>query len=404
MSRHSSPPVAKPAGDPPRRFSRVKKALAVGIAAGLAGSAIVAAPGVALAGGGSSGGNSKGGDLTVAFQNLYLGASLTPAIEAAESGDIVAFLTAAAGVYDTAQATDFPLRAKKIAKTMKKQNPNILALNEVTYWRTARNTSGPELPEYNFLTILKKQLAKRGMNYKVAAKVKNADLEIPYLKPDLNCAAIAIPYSDSDCTVTLQDRDVILIKKKKGLSWNKPKSGNYAAQETFTVAGQVLSFDRGWASTNVKYNGAKMKVYTSHLEVEEQALGKPGRSKIQYDQATELLKIMKKHKNRTTILAGDLNTDANGQTSDTYAKLTKSFFEDSWSQAGRTGKGLTCCQNADLSNKKSELNQTRIDLVLNHGKATSYWAKRLGTEKFRKSPLPLWESDHAGYVTKMQVG
>lgn len=382
----------------------MKRVVATGLAAGLAGAAIVAAPGVAAAGGGSSGGDGKGGDLTVAFQNLYLGASLSPAIEAAESGDIVAFLNAAAGVYETAQATDFPLRAKKIAKTMKEQNPNILALNEVTYWRTMRNTAGPDLPEYNFLTILKKQLAKRGMNYKVAAKVKNADLEIPYLKPGLNCSAIAIPYSDSDCTVTLQDRDVILIKKKKGLSWNKPKSGTYAAQETFTVAGQVLSFDRGWASTNVKYNGAKMKVYTSHFEVEEQTLGQPGRSKIQYAQAQELLKIMRKHKKRTTILAGDLNTDANGQTSDTYAKLTKSFFEDSWLQAGRTGKGLTCCQNADLSNKKSELDQTRIDLVLNHGKATSYWAKRLGTKKFRKSPLPLWESDHAGYVTKMRVG
>jgi hypothetical protein len=381
-----------------------KKVMSLSLAAGLAGAALVGAPSVAMAGGGSPDVYKKGGDLTVAFQNLYLGASLSPAIAAAESGDVVAFLNAAADVYETAVETDFPLRAKQIAKTMKAENPNILALNEVTHWRTARNTVGPVLPEYNFLKILKKQLAKQGLNYKVAARVKNANLEIPYLNSDENCNNISIPYKNSDCTVTLVDRDVILIKKKKGLSWSKPKSGNYEAQEVFTVAGAPLSFGRGWASTKVKYNGAKMTLYTTHLEVETNELGKPGRSKTQYAQATELLKIMRKHKNTTTVLAGDLNTDANGQTSDTYAKLTKSFFQDSWNQAGKKGKGLTCCQNGDLSNKKSELNQSRIDLILNHGKATSYWAKRLGTKKFRKGPLPKWESDHAGYVTQMRVG
>jgi endonuclease/exonuclease/phosphatase family metal-dependent hydrolase len=352
---------------------------------------------------GSSDGSSKGGDLKVMTQNLYLGASLDPAKLAAESGNIMQFISAAAEAYEAARATDFPLRAKSIAKTIAEENPDILALNEVAEWKTSRKTSGPSLPQYDFLKILRRELKKRGMDYEVACMVNNAKLEIPYLSPGHNCANIAVPGIDSDCVVTLCDRDVILIKKRNGLSWSKSKSGNFMTQQTFDVAGESLSFNRGWASINVKLNGAKMLVYTSHLEVETQELGHPGRSEVQHGQAQELLKIMSAHKNTATILAGDLNTDANGRNSDTYAMLTHSFFADSWHQAGESGQGHTCCQNGELSNPKSELDRSRIDLVLSHGNAIAYSASLVGTKRIRESPPPLWESDHAGYVASFRV-
>ena len=86
--------------------------------------------------------------------NLYLGGSLGDAINAASN--IVEFLPAAAKVYDTAIKTDFPLRAQWIAKTVKKQNPDIITLNELTEW-VASSSSGATLPSYDYLPLLQER-------------------------------------------------------------------------------------------------------------------------------------------------------------------------------------------------------------------------------------------------------
>jgi len=67
----------------------------------------------------------------------------------------------------------------------------------------------------------------------------------------------------------------------------------------------------------------------------------------------------------------------------------------------RDGKGLTCCQNSDLSNPTSQY-KTRIDLVLTRGKAVSTKAVRINDRKFQ-STVPLWPSDHAGVVATIKL-
>ncbi|MFN8184555.1 MAG: hypothetical protein U0R23_09050 [Candidatus Nanopelagicales bacterium] len=373
--------------------NRVKTLLAGAAAGTLIATAVVAAPLPAQA-------KSKGGgELTVMTQNLYLGADLFPAIEAASQGT-TAFLLAAAKVYQEAMASDFQTRAAAFAKTVKEQKPDLIGLQEVTNWVTTRNSDGPALQSQDFLKIVKKALKAEGLQYKVVGISDNANLgPFPYIDPASACGEPSglLP-SGWPCTISMQDRDVILVNTEaKGLTYKKKsvKSGKYKAQQTYVIAGQTISFGRGWVYADMTYKGAKFRFANTHLEVGGES------EAIQQKQGKEFVKLVQKGAG-TVVATGDFNTDAYGNYSPkTYKILTKSYFTDSW-QRKRDGKGLSCCQNAALSNPVSE-NDTRIDLVLIHGKAKGKGSVNTNSTPFRDTPVPLWESDHAGVVALLKV-
>lgn len=370
--------------------------------------------------------------LRVMTVNLYLGGSLGSAIEAADMG-IAEFLAAAAGVYDTAQATNFPLRAEAIAKSIKKRKPDIVALNELTDW-VASSSSGANLPNYDYLKILKRAMKKQGLAYKNAAIVDNADIGftesigIPYLNParpgcdyqvDPNLPLTSqLGAGLLNCQVRLKDRDGILYntktKKLKFLGKSKTATGRFKRQQEFAVAGQQLSFDRGWASAQFSFRGKKFTMMTSHLEVESGTPGTTGLknwpSPVQVAQGKQLVRIAQKKAKQTNgrvVLAGDLNSDANGFYSPTYRNLTK-YFKDSYLQAGgEKGQsvGATCCQTGDLNSdipldSGDPVVPTRIDLVLNR-KAKAVWAEVI--ENKLQDTQPMWESDHYFYAAAVRL-
>lgn len=364
--------------------------------------------------------------LKVMTLNLYLGGSLSDAIN--KAANIVEFLPAAAKVYDTAIKTDFPLRAKWIAKTVKKQNPDIITLNELTEWLFTSN-SGVNKPSYDYLQILQDALANEGMNFQLASLSPNADIGysstigIPYFNPKQSGCDKLFPLDETGalrCQVRLKDRDAILYNTAStDLAFTGVHdNGNFKKQQVFTVAGAKLSFQRGWASAGFTYRGKAVTVLTSHLEVESQD-GKKGKygpknwpSKIQVAQGKELLKIAKsksKQSEGRVILAGDLNSDANGYYSPTYRKLTKSYFKDSWKQAGGKfgkAKGATCCQTGTLkSSKRLDSGDpeipTRIDLVLTRN-AKAVW-KRIDGKKLMQKKQPKWQSDHYFYAAAVRL-
>src|SRR3954451_2887275 len=161
-------------------------------------------------------------ELTIMTQNLYLGASLTPAVVAR---DTPTFLAAVAGAYRTAQLTDFAARAEVIADEVATNRPDVLGLQEVTRW----GTSGPGVPaSQDFLAILRAALAQRHLHYVVAATSDNANIgPVPLVKP---CASLVV----GACLVTLQDRDVLLVSARTPrLRWGHAQQGNYAAQQRF---------------------------------------------------------------------------------------------------------------------------------------------------------------------------
>ncbi len=401
-----------------------KRFLAAGLAAGLATTGVVAAGSTANATSAPADvrGDLRGTPMKVMTLNLYLGGPLGDAIAAANKG-LVPFLIAAAGVYDTARATNFPLRARWIAATIKAQNPDVLTLNELTTW-VAKSPKSVNLPSYDYYAILQKELHAQGMDYRLGSLSRNADIGysktvgIPYYNPKVpGCNSLV---TILNCQVRLKDSDAVLYNAKNpNLRYlGYPAHGHFATQQTFAVAGTTLSFDRGWASAAFSYRGKPVTVLTSHLEVESQDGKKGGYgpanwpSKVQTAQANELLQIAPAVASKTfgrVILAGDLNSDANGWYSPAYANLTRSYFQDSWAQVGKPfGKsvGATCCQKGNL-NSPGRLDSgdpvvpTRIDLVLNHG-ATAVQTAILGTA-YMQSKQPRWQSDHYFYQAKVTL-
>jgi endonuclease/exonuclease/phosphatase family metal-dependent hydrolase len=320
-------------------------------------------------------------DLKVMTQNLYLGSSLDPALQAQTAAQ---FFGAVVQIYGTVQQTNFPARSDAIADEIQAEEPDVIGLQEVTRW-TSTGPGAP--PSQDFLSILQQDLADRGLSYSAAAVSDNADVgPVPLASP--LCSG-----DFGDCTVRLQDRDVILVNDDaSGLTVSNPKSGQYATQEVLTTPVGPLSFDRGWASIDGTLDGKSFHLANTHLEVE-------GFPATQQAQGREFLRGPAKGVG-AVIATGDFNSAADGSTTTTYANLTKSYFSDAWA-TNPGDPGYSCCQNSPLTNTTSALS-SRIDLVLTHGASQALSASLIGDTPFQASQ-PLWPSDHAGVVANVRI-
>jgi len=335
-------------------------------------------------------------DLTVMTQNMYLGSSLNPALEATTPE---AFVEAVARIYATVQYTNFPQRAEAIADEIKEEEPDLIGLQEVSKW----TTGGLNPPAgYDFLAILENDLAARGLDYSVASVAHNAKIgPAPLALAGQGCVQ---PGPTITCSVELEDRDVILVNDDTpGLSWSNPQSGRYATQQSIASPVGTLSFDRGWASIDARLKGLPFRFVDTHLETEESPL-------VQQTQAAEFL--AGPGKGGTIIATGDFNSASDGSTTTSYAQLTApGKFRDSWNE-NLLGPGNSCCQESNtpplapgaLNNPVSTL-RTRIDLILSRGAARSDGddAHLIGDTPFQATP-PFWPSDHAGVVSDLHLG
>ncbi len=332
-------------------------------------------------------------DLTVMTQNLYLGSSLGPALEAATPE---AFVEAVARIYATVQYTNFPQRAEAIADEIQEKNPDLIGLQEVTKWTTG-GLNPP--PGYDFLAILENDLESRGLHYSAAAIAHNANIGPAPLVSE-TCPVVSGQFT---CSVQLEDRDVILVNDDTpGLTWSNPQSGRYATQQAIESPVGPLSFDRGWASIDARLKQQPFRFVDTHLETEESPL-------VQQTQAAEFL--AGPGKGGTIVATGDFNSASDGSTTTSYAQLTApGKFRDSWDE-GLLGPGNSCCQESNtpplapgaLNNPVSTL-KTRIDLILSRGAARSDGddAELIGDTPFQATP-PFWPSDHAGVVSVLHL-
>jgi endonuclease/exonuclease/phosphatase family metal-dependent hydrolase len=335
-------------------------------------------------------------DLTVMTQNMYLGSSLNPALEATTPE---AFVEAVARIYATVQYTNFPQRAEAIADEVQENEPDLIGLQEVSKW----TTGGVNPPSgYDFLAILENDLKARGLDYSAAAVAHNAKIgPAPLALAEQGCVQ---PGPTITCSVELEDRDVILVNDDTpGLSWSNPQTGRYATQQSIESPVGPLSFDRGWASIDARLKGQPFRFVDTHLETEESPL-------VQQTQAAEFL--AGPGKGGTIVVTGDFNSAADGSTTTSYAQLTApGKFRDSWNEK-LLGPGISCCQESEtpplapgaLNNPVSTL-RTRIDLILSRGAARSDGddAELIGDSPFQATP-PFWPSDHAGVVSDLHLG
>ena len=313
--------------------------------------------------------------------NVYVGSSAEPLLSVE---NLLQAPTEVATMYNNVMASDFPSRATAIAKSIKAHQPHVIGLQEISLIRRQSPSdflSGENvLPEeviLDYLQILMGALQAEGLNYQVAAKVENIDIEMP-MSTDTG-------FDD----IRLTDYDVILARSDVEIS--RPMSANYANALTIEIL-LGLEVKRGYAAVDATVSGVTYRVVNTHLE----AFAEVNR----VAQTQELVDILS-GETMPIILLGDFNTRATDGTG--YQILLSAGYVDLW-QMDSEGTGKTCCQDDDILNAVSDLS-VRIDqiFVRNLQLPASVVTQTVGDKSEDRLASGLWPSDHAGVVAQIAL-
>lgn len=379
----------------PRSIGSATRRVAI-LAGALSSAALFAIPVGASANGG--GGGAETTAVTVMTRNVYLGADLSPALAAETLCEAV---DGAGEIYNEVQRTDFPERAKPLAREIKKANPELVGLQEVALWRKQEpsDNGGPPISpdpnatsatevDYDFLALLRAELKKQGVKYKVAGLQEEFEGELP-ADADGNDATGGICGADLDYRLTMQD----VILARKDVKTSKLEMAHYDTRFETSISGIPVAADRGWLSVKAKADGAKFNFVNTHLE----AFGDP---EIRQAQAKELKKEALMSKGQT-VLVGDLNSGLRkrhkikGKDQLAFKVLKKFGMKD-------RGAVQSCCYPSAIDDPAFTFDHT-VDHVLVKPGVRSKDAFVTGDDPRQMTPSGLWPSDHGGVVSTLKM-
>jgi endonuclease/exonuclease/phosphatase family metal-dependent hydrolase len=364
----------------------------------------------------------KGTKLTVMTRNLYLGADLTPALQANTVDQAV---DAGGEIVNQVHATKFPsVRAASIAAEIKKRKPDIIGLQEAAWWRTGPFNPNPGVVTSptvtttdplggDFLADLlkavnsgKKKKGKKPLRYALAVSKNEFDAELP-VNDDGNGNGLA----GADHNERLTMRDAILVRKGVGIKFKNPTSGTFNTLLRVQVAGFInVDVTRGWTAIKVTDDGKKFRFVNTHLEAFDSQGNNTtnqgttlGKGDIRAAQATQLVGPGGPAKSKgPVILLGDMNSDDdtvanNGDRNAYLALLAGGFSERS------TANPLGCCLNDPfLVGGPNSINDFdhQVDHVLANKKKIKFVK---GFVDGRAPVNGLYPSDHAALTSVLKI-
>ncbi|MFC2141909.1 endonuclease/exonuclease/phosphatase family protein [Acidobacteriota bacterium] len=341
----------------------------------------------------------------VMTRNIYVGADVDIILGAQDPNEVPIL---AAQAFAQMMSTNFPERAVALAKEIKMHKPHLIGLQEVYKIRFQKEgdaAMGGMVPAtqvlFNYLKILRAALAAEGLDYQVAAKVKNIDLELPMYNPEAVSQLSDVRVTDYD--VILARGDVEILAKYKG---------SYQAQLIVPSAG--ITVPRGWVAVDAKIRNRTFHFVNTHFEV----ITVPELLPLQMAQAQELLTILSMQTNQV-ILVGDFNSmpkgdDVNTQVS--YNFIRNNGYVDAWRRFdGRSGlihnkAGNTYGHDYGLRNEAVDMYE-RVDHIWVRSDVYTDGKQDIGTtvmdvvgdELADRTPSGLWPSDHAGVVAYLWI-
>jgi hypothetical protein len=313
----------------------------------------------------------------VMTRNLYIGGDLTLLAGATSLPDLFA---KAAQVFGQVQATNFPARAKLLAREIQDADPTLVGLQEAAEWRTGPFGAPPATTVvYDFVASLQTELKNLGLNYTVVRIQPDLDAELP---------------STLGVDIRLTWRDVVLAKVEDDLTLSNENSAAYASNLVVPTIGGPIAFTHSWISVDATLKGKTFRFISTQLDGDV--------SYYRFAQSNELLSGPA-NTSLPVVLVGDLNSDAAevGPFS-AYANLIGAGFADTWLQVNPSKPGFTCCNAPDLLNPTPTLT-TRIDHVLTRPGLVVFNSHIVGTDQDNRTPTGLWPSDHAGVVAKLEL-
>ena len=262
----------------------------------------------------------KGVQVKVMTRNIYLGADLSPGLNATSAAG---FIAANGGILREVDQTNFPLRAQGLAAEIASKKPDLVGLQEVAWWRTGNTPGAPHQSsvdpqsaftatetKYDFLALLQAQLDARGLDYEPAVVKEEFDFEAPTDYDDDPTTGLL----GGEIQGRLTMRDVILVNEdsKVKAKLKNPQSGTYSSLFTPVITGISVPVTRGWTAGDVTVQKGKGKrkvkrkfrFVNTHFEAFDDETQVPS---IRAQQATEVLDVAANKK--TTILLGDFNSN-----------------------------------------------------------------------------------------------
>jgi endonuclease/exonuclease/phosphatase family metal-dependent hydrolase len=348
-------------------------------------------------------------DVKVMTRNIYLGADLTPAIEAKGVGQ---FVEATGEILRAVTSNDFPVRAKGLAKEILKKDPDLVGLQEVAEWRTGppslETLLGGSEPHattvrYDYLAELLKQLNKGKARYKAVVVNPEFDFEAP---ADENGVAGDGPNSliaNAEINGRLTMRDVILAKVGAGVKVSDPRKGHFKSLYSVEISGAKVTVTRGWVSVDATVNGSTLfRFVDTHLESFDPPSVVPS---IRAQQAAELVAPDgPATSDLPVVLVGDMNSDTKTEElpgdGQAYRVLVKAGMRER-----STDKPLGCCLQTSLLPVADGGGASQLDHKVDHIMTRDpKQVKLVNSSVTGRSPQNgFWDSDHAGLFSTLKI-
>ena len=301
--------------------------------------------------------------------------------------DLASFAQGTAATLAEIRASGIPERAAKLADEIAAQQPDLIALQEVTLWRTGKLLKPPASEIlFDQLDLLLSELAKRKLRYGVVAIQTMSDVEAPVPADNLN--------------LRFTDRDAIPARidlPQSELDFTNVETHRY--NSTFVFGSQALGqvpVLRGWMSVEATVRGMTLRFINTHLE--SPIPGIPAAEKIQVDQANELIAAVARTP-LPVLMCGDFN--ANAEVGQDHTATTQNIlaagFTDAWHTVHSKDPGFTWPFFGEDQQAGPATPFERIDLTFARG-LTVADSERTGTDRPASGP---WASDHAGVVATL---
>jgi endonuclease/exonuclease/phosphatase family metal-dependent hydrolase len=392
---------------------------------------LVCALGLALLPGAASAaakGKKVGHTLIAMSRNLYLGADLSPALQATT---IDGAIDAGGQINNQVHATKFPtVRAALLGNEIRKVLPDVVGIQEGAWWRMATPASlTPALTGHpvatqtdpaggDFLTDLvnaintskggksasasKKKKAK-APRYRLAASNDEFDFELP-----VNSGTGGLAAADHNERLTM--RDAIIVKK--GVKVSNVTSGHYNVLLQVKLANALpVNVTRGWVAADVKVHGRTFHVVDTHLEAFDSGAANTGsngqtypKGGIRQAQAQELVAPGGPTTSRfPTILIGDLNSNfpvTGDQVFPGDALAYQAVLAGGFQERSATPPPFSCCiQDPNLASPSTAGVSHKVDHIMSNSNKVRFQKGGI-TSTYANG---LWSSDHFGVFSTLLI-
>jgi endonuclease/exonuclease/phosphatase family metal-dependent hydrolase len=355
----------------------------------------------------------KTAKVKVMTRNLYLGADLTPGVQAK---DLQGLVTAAGVILNQVDQNVFPTRAKGLAGEIKQQKPDLVGLQEVALWRTGPCTESPLPPKatevrYDYLKSLLDELNKGKKLYRTVIAQPEFDFEVyANTDGDESTAAPGCPLG-SEINGRLTMRDVILARIGS-VKTSKPKGAPFATLLRVKPGGVTVDVTRGWTKVDAKVGTRSFRFVNTHLEAfDNQASNHTSKEtdvtngQIREAQGRELFaKGGPATGKLPVILLGDLNSDKKTEVKPGDALAYNALLGAGFVERA-TSNPLGCCLNANVLTSGGGGNISDFDHQVDHVMTNApKKVKLVSSGVTGRSPVNgFWDSDHAGLFSALKL-